>query len=429
MAKILFIPTNSREIAQFSLVKPELEAQKHEIIAIALDTGRAMDKNREALEAALQDKGFNYKSIAGYRTRNVLKIIQEESPDIIVTDFSGFTPNAFIYAANHVGIPSLQINDGITSDYFKVKNVPHVGGSLLKLAKRAFRLLFFQANPRPLAYLFTTLISIGNPIQFFGKMTVELLKSTYPISSYTEGLNIAVMSPFARDAQIKMGAPADRVFITGQPRFDLIGRTESNRGLIMAELGLPENQDIIVLATQPLGALWTEKDKKEFIQTVVGAVIEFPEKRLIIKLHPSEKIEEYQEMLAGMDDNKAIICQSIDLYGLLNACDLLMTVHSTVALEAMILNKPVITINLTGRPDAMPYAQSGAALGVYRKEDLAPSIRKALYDPEVSKETERNRRKFVSEHAYKLDGQATKRVAALIIRLIEESKTKRGVLV
>ncbi|MCH8864449.1 MAG: hypothetical protein IIB13_03675, partial [Chloroflexi bacterium] len=180
---------------------------KHEITAIALDRGRALDKSREPLEALLQEKGFSYRPINDYRTYSLLNIISQENPDIIVTDWSGFTPNALIYAANYSGIPCLQINDGITSDYFAVKKIPSLGQSFYRLVRRAFRLLFFKANPRPLLYLTVTLASICRPWQFVRKMTAEMLKSTYPISSYTEGLNIAVISPFARNAHISMGAP------------------------------------------------------------------------------------------------------------------------------------------------------------------------------------------------------------------------------
>jgi spore coat polysaccharide biosynthesis predicted glycosyltransferase SpsG len=426
MAKILFVPTESREIVQFSLVKTELEAMKHEIMAIALDAGKALDKGQEALEILLKEKGFSYRPITDYRTRNMLNIIKAEKPDIIVTDWSGFTPNALIYAANYAGIPCLQINDGITANYFAARNIPSPGQSWLKLMKRAFRLLMFRANPRPLGYLFTTLISIYSPLQFTRKMAVEMLKSTYPVSSYTEGLNIAVVSPFARDAHIKMGAPAEKLFVTGQPRFDLIDQSKSSSQAIMAQLKVPQNKGIIVLATQPLSALWTEEERKEFLEAILNVMAEFPEKQLVIKLHPSDKMEEYQQMSAVKNSN-VIICQHIDLYGLLRSCDVLITAHSTVALEAMILNKPVITVNLTGRPDVMPYAESGAALGVYLKEDLAPAIDTTLYNDHVREDLAKKREEFVFEHAYKLDGQATGRVVELMMRLIKEAKNgKKG---
>lgn len=428
MAKVLFVPTNSRQIAQFNLIKPELEALNCEIMTIALDKGNALDKGQDPLENILQKNKYCYKQIADYRTRNVLNIIKVEKPDIIIISWNGFTPNALIYAANYTRIPCLRIDDGITSDYFAVNKIPSPGQSFSRLVKRAFRLLLLKANPRPLLYLTVTLASIYRPGQFVRKMASEMRKSTYPISSYTEGLNIAVISPFARSAHISMGAPPDKVFITGQPRFDLIRQPKSNGPEIREQLKIPAGKGIIVLATQPIHTLWTEVERREFIDAIIGTMSEFPEKQLVIKLHPSEKKEEYQRMLARTNNN-AIICRDIDLYGLLVLSELLMTVHSTVALEAMILHKPVITVNLTGKPDVMPYAESGAALGVYRKEDLAPAINKALYDPEVREKMAKKREQFVYDHAYKPDGQATKRVADLIVRLIEESKKKEGVIV
>ncbi len=424
MARILFVPTESREIAQFSLVKPELEAIGHEITAIALDRGRALDKSREPLETLLRQNGFTYRPVTDYHTYNMLKIIQEEAPDIVVTDWSGFTPNALIYAANHVGIPCLQINDGITSDYFAVRKRPAPGKSVLRLMKRALRLLVFKANPRPLLYLVVTLAALRSPRQLVRKMAVEMLKSTYPISSYTEGLNIAVISPYARDAHLRMGAPEKNVFITGQPRFDLIQRVKTNGREVLEKLNIPAGKGVVVLATQPLHSLWTEEERKEFLETIIEGLEQLPEKQLVIKLHPAEEEEDYRALL-GKTGWQVVLCRDIDLYALLRACELLITVHSTVALEAMILGKPVITVNLTGRPDVMPYAASGAALGVYRPEDLVPAMTRALSDPETRSELARNRKKFVYEHAYKLDGRATKRVAGLIEWLIEESKSQR----
>lgn len=427
MAIILFVPTNSREIAQFSLIKSELEAMKHEITAIALDRGHALDKNREPLETLLREKEFSYRPITDYRTYSMLNIIRKENPDIIVTDWGGFTPNSLIYAANYSGIPCLQIDDGITTDFYAANNIPSPWQSFSRLVRRAFRLLFFKANPRPLLYLTVTLASICRPGQFVRKMAAEMRKSTYSVSSYTEGLNIATLSPLARDVHISRGTPPENVFVTGQPRFDLIGRSKTNEREIREQLKIPAGKGIIVLATQPIHSLWTKMERKEFIDAIIGTMNEFPEKQLVIKLHPSERPAEYAEALDGAEQ-KVIICRDIDLYGLLKTCELLMTVHSTVALEAMILDKPVITINLTGKPDGAPYAESGAALGVYRRKDLAPAINKALYDSEVRGEMAGKRQQFVYDHAYKLDGQATRRVADLIIRLIEESKQKEGVI-
>ena len=417
MNKILFIPTNSREVSQFTLVWSELEEYNCNILPIALNNN---------IEHLFREKKFSCKRITDYKTMNVLNIIERENPDLIVTDFCGPIPNAVIPAAGHASIPCLQIDDGLTSDYSALKVVP-LRRTFLKIFRMIIRGVTLRGNAMPYLVLLATFIAINNnPIHSLWKAMDRLIKLTYPVPSYVEGLNIAVMSPSAKDAYIKMGVPPEKVFVTGQPGFDRILQKKFNKNQLMTELRIPKDKNIVVLATQPLvGIIWTKEDRKKFIEIVCSAMSDFTDKQLVIKLHPAENIEIYQEILAGIGEDKAIICQDVDIHDLLNACDLLMTVHSTVALEAMIFDKPVITINLTGKPDLFPYAESGAAIGVYKEEDLVSAISKVLYDPRVKENSEKNRKEFTYQHAYKLDGQASKRVADLIIRLIEEGKMKK----
>ena len=86
------------------------------------------------------------------------------------------------------------------------------------------------------------------------------------------------------------------------------------------------------------------------------------------------------------------------------------------------LNKPIVVLNLSGEPDAMPYVEKGIALGVYRKEDLIPAIKDALYNREVREKLARCREKFVYEYAYIQDGRASERVANLIKSIATESR-------
>lgn len=419
MAKVLFVPTNSREVAQFVLVKDELEINSGcDVLAIALD---------EKMEPLLKEKGLNYKRITDYTTRNMLNIIKEEKPDIVMTSFGPPVPKALILAANHAGIPCLQVDDGITSDYSALRAIP-LRQSFLKIMRWIIQATMRRKNPKPYFSFLVTLMAVNSPWQFLGKATAGILKLTYPLPSYVEGLNMAVLSPSAKEAYISMGVPAEKIFITGQPRFDLVWQKEFHRERILKELGIPENKGIVILATQPLlGFLWKEEEWERFIETVVRAMDDYPEEQLVLKLHPNESLEDYQELLTRMKcNNKVVICQNIDLYELLHACDLLMTVHSTVALEAMLFNKPVICLDFTGRNIFQSfYTESGAAISVRSEGELSPAIQKALYDPRARDEQEQNMKRFVSKHVYKPDGQVSKRVAELIIQLIEGAKTKR----
>jgi hypothetical protein len=70
--------------------------------------------------------------------------------------------------------------------------------------------------------------------------------------------------------------------------------------------------------------------------------------------------------------------------------------------------------------DPLPFAESGAAIGVYREEDLTEAVRRCLYDEEARGNLKRAREKFVYEQACKLDGQATSRVVRLIEQMVKE---------
>ena len=410
MAKILFVPASGREIEQLSLVRNELPDR--DIFAIALN---------ETLGASLQRTGFSYHNLAHYKASNMLDIIQKEMPDLLIAYDEGGAESGFIVAAKYVGVPVLMMDDGLTG-----------GASAYKISKKVllwkiFRWFKSEGKFRSYWPLLVTLKATNSPWRFLKNAIKASLRFFRHSFNFIDGVNVAVVSSHARKMYINMGAEPERVFVTGQPRFDQIWQKKFDREYAFKELGLSQDKGIVVLATQPLlGSFWTEKDRENFVTTIVNAMDQFPEKQLVIKLHPSEKMEEYRQILTKMGHDGVIICQDIDLYQLLHASDLLMTIHSTVALEAMLLDKPVITVNLSGRPDLFPFAESGAAIGVYDEKSLVPAIRKALYDAKVGSEMKRKRTQFVQEHAYKQDGQASKRMAELIIQLAEEAKPKAG---
>jgi glycosyltransferase involved in cell wall biosynthesis len=404
-----------RGIIQFKLILDELKkGGNHTVTTIAIDKGRAL---------ALQKEGFHPGDIADYHTRNMLKIIKEENPDILITDFSAPETNNLINAAHYTGLPALMIDCGIKSDSSPIareqnKHLLSKFGVWLRSGQK------FQSLPFALA----TLRSTSRPWQLPARLLKELLNFFHGLPGYVEGVDIAVLSPAAKEWFIRDGIPPEHLFVIGQPRFDLILKQKYNPARLRSELGIPEDKGIIVLATQPMveSYLWTEKEREKFIKVVAEGMKDFPEKQLVMKLHPDENMDIYRQILGNIGDDKTTVCRDTDTYELLHACDLLITFYSTVALEAMLFNKPVITMNLFGKTDIFPFARSGAALGVYQAAELVPAMKKALYDAAAREELARKSREFACEHAYKPDGQASKRGAELILQLLEEAAVKRN---
>jgi len=142
--------------------------------------------------------------------------------------------------------------------------------------------------------------------------------------------------------------------------------------------------------------------------------------QLIVKLHPAE--DQHAPLYKQNRSYVPLVVKgNKGISELLYVCDAMITKSSTTAIEAAILDKPIIVLNLSGKPDVMSYVQKGVALGVYKEGDFAKAVEDALYNSEVRQELAKTRGKFVYDYAYIQDGKASERVANLITEVIEDS--------
>jgi len=228
---------------------------------------------------------------------------------------------------------------------------------------------------------------------------------------------LAVMGDYARKILIKCGIDKTRLVVTGRPSYDALVRAEEHfeKDNICRKLGLDSTKKIIVYTTENLPL----EESKAMVYSICRVVKEFSDSQFIIKVHPSElslSLYERATRDVGVD---ALITRDVDIYEVLYVCDIMITGFSATALDAMMLDKPVITVNFTGLEDPLPYAESGATLGVYVERDLVEAIKKGLYDENVKEKLRDAREKFVFEQSYKRDGKATERVVELIEQMVQ----------
>lgn len=262
-----------------------------------------------------------------------------------------------------------------------------------------------------------TFIEVGKSEKIPTLIVCHGLIADHPIHGPIFADKIAVMGDYMKEALIKRGVSPNQIVITGQPSYDRLLQENSGFGKenICKQLGIDPEKKIIALITQPLP--W--EINEPVISKVFSSMKNFPEVQLVVKPHPAEESKLHELILRETSQNNIIIKKDLDIFELLFSSEIVITMFSTVGLEAIILDKPVITINLTNKPDSYPYAESGAALGVYKPEDISNAIKKVLYDPEVGMALKKCRKKFVYEHAYKMDGLASRRVADLIEGMME----------
>jgi glycosyltransferase involved in cell wall biosynthesis len=91
----------------------------------------------------------------------------------------------------------------------------------------------------------------------------------------------------------------------------------------------------------------------------------------------------------------------------------LVTVESLSAVEALVLGRPVVVLNMPS--NLRDLVEAGVALGVPAGDDPAAALRAAL-EPATREALAAARARYLSDFALGVDGQATARILGLIRR-------------
>ena len=174
----------------------------------------------------------------------------------------------------------------------------------------------------------------------------------------------------------------------------------------------PEKKSSI--ETLKLSSFSTDDETAYLIESVIEAVRSIGDIGLVVKLHPNQRVRDFAQLLRKEDKNVATLIDKTDLNELLESSDLIVAKNSTVVMEAVLMGKPVVIVNLGKRPNLMPYAESNVAIAVRRPEDITCALKKALHDEDAKEKMQKMRGNFIDNFLYKADGKARERVLKLI---------------
>lgn len=295
------------------------------------------------------------------------RLLETERPDLVVLMYEyGRFERAVVVAARLRGIPVLAIQHGVI-------------------------------HPTHPGYIFS-------PDEVSGSGSVQT--PFCPLPDLT-----AVYGPYHKKLLTGVSAyPPEAVVVTGQPRYDLLARAEKwyDRHQTLLELHLDPAKRTVLWATQTHGLPADENMRN--VETVYRALAGLENAQLVVKLHPHE---DQGASLYRRDSSyaPAIVGRDGDTLALLYACDVLITRHSTVAMEAVALDRPVVILNLSGEPDPVDYVREGVAVGVYRRGELLGALRQLL---DSDAPLAGNRKRYIERNLYRVDGKATERVVEVI---------------
>ena len=230
------------------------------------------------------------------------------------------------------------------------------------------------------------------------------------------------------------GLAPDRVVVTGAPLLDRLRQEAETlprpsgeaRRAALGRLGLDPDRKVVVFAPDHLnkGKLTYDitlspAEHTRLVRSVLEAVGQIPEAQLVIKLKADDQSHQrIRSLVRRHGRGPVVMLRSVRWPELFVVADVLVIWHSTVGLEGLVYGLPMVTVNLTGRPDRVDYAKRGVAIGVYEEAALAEAIRAALFDAQTQERLRQAIPEFLSAYAGPLDGRSAARVADLTDEMV-----------
>ena len=201
--------------------------------------------------------------------------------------------------------------------------------------------------------------------------------------------------------------PPESLTVTGSPRLDVLAarfaRLRPERAQVRRELGIPGDGLLIVLAAKA-------SEIGPQLGPLFEAVAARPPLHLVVKPHPVETAEPYRQ--AGAGGRIAIAEPDADLGRLLAAADLLVTMNSTVAIDALVLGVPALVVGLPN--NLSPFVEAGVMAGAADAE-MGGELERLLYDRSAREALVARGRAYAAASRMQATGDAARRAAAAIL--------------
>lgn len=203
------------------------------------------------------------------------------------------------------------------------------------------------------------------------------------------------------------------VLAVGSTKYEKYSDSEF-RATIHPELLGHQNLPPWLVALSGTGHAVSLKNHKAIITALEQAIAANPEEQFVIKLHPKDDEGHYEALrqLANVlivNPNGAL--GHIDLADWIKLCKVMITGASASALEAFILEKPVITIDLNDELGATDFISEGVSFHCTNAEQLNHSINLIKEDGKALAVRKRLIQDFLSKYFCDFSIPASKRIA------------------
>lgn len=220
---------------------------------------------------------------------------------------------------------------------------------------------------------------------------------------------IACGGSYWKERYVERGAPINDVIVTGWPKYDRYSAMTRK----VLEISKDKIKKILFL-TQEIYL----KHNIEIIKTISESINK-DDYVLYIKPHPNEKRSFYSSYCK--DEKVILLDPADDIFDYIRYSDIVLIHNSTAGLEAVLCGKPILCLNLDKihSPIIDNYVNAGVAKEITNLNQLIIWIKE--FSKENIADLQEKQANFILEQAYLQDGNASRRVLDLVLKVLRRS--------
>ncbi|MEP3889156.1 MAG: CDP-glycerol glycerophosphotransferase family protein [Hellea sp.] len=267
-------------------------------------------------------------------------------------------------------------------------------------------------------------LTAQNAAQKFGIKTTDVQTAYFSRGhTYTapSGDIVTAMDEWSKDLFAQwFKIPEDKIHVLGTSRFDRFSKLRIAHEAREGQRKEGKTRPHICVATQPIQSTLT----KDMLTCLNDLYISGTDFDCTVKLHPRQsetiipEIESLAQDLHGA--GRLTITKDGDLAQILLASNMVITAFSNVAIEAALMDRPVLIANFTGEDIPVPFMEFGIAEEARTGEAFQALAKRMLSDEAFQSRLNEKRHSYFGRYPSQWKGEAGKETAALILDTLQK---------
>jgi hypothetical protein len=277
-------------------------------------------------------------------------------------------------------------------------------------------------------------VFIGNDTTVEGRIMTFLLKkysgiksfcimhgsvTGEPLDTYHQVDCFFLYGRAALEDLVRNGMQANRLKVSGAPYMDdfLFSNTKRIDNELKNILELSDSKPYILITNSGPGHSTSIEHYERTLNAIFEVASQFEHVQWVIKLHRKDSLNNFQKVLAKYPNHTIKIISSHDtnypesIFTWLQGASCILTGASTVAIEAMALDIPVVTMDFMNEFKKVDFIESLATIHVTSLTELQFAITNLLTNKVVYEDIFENSKKYAHNYFYKGDIKSSELIA------------------